>query len=142
MLQIFYQIPYIDLKTQSDEETTFYTILGYIGLNKIIVFGKDEQKNFIVIIGWAEMSLVLIKVLLIFLISIQIFIYSSQSFLEFYLGYIITKKSKIRRISYMNVFKFNNQRIEVMNRNIKLRQEMAKNMDKLEQTLKEWNFHS
>ena len=73
LLQIIYQNPYIDMKTQSDEESTFYTVLGYIGLNKIIVFGIDEEKNFSVDIGWAEMFLVLTKVLLYFLISLQIF---------------------------------------------------------------------
>jgi hypothetical protein len=46
LLQIIYQNPYIDMKTQSDEESTFYTVLGYIGLNKIIVFGIDEEKKF------------------------------------------------------------------------------------------------
>ena len=138
LLQIFYQIPYINSKKQSDEEGIVYVILGYIGLNKMLVFGKDEKENFIVIIGWAEMSLVLTKVLLFFLISIQIFIYSSQSFLEFYFGYILTKNSYLHRVSLMKVFKFNNKRIEVMNRNINLRKEMPKKMRKLEQTLEEW----
>ena len=139
LLQIIYQNPYIDMKTQSDEESTFYTVLGYIGLNKIIVFGIDEEKNFSVDIGWAEMFLVLTKVLLYFLISLQILIYSSQSFLEFYFGFIITKKSYFRRVKFMNVFKFNNKRIEVMDRTIKLRQDMSKKMKNLGITLQKWN---
>ena len=39
----------------------------------------------------------------------------------------------------MNVFKFNNKRIQVMDRAIKLRQDMAKKMEKLEKTLERWN---
>ena len=39
----------------------------------------------------------------------------------------------------MNVFKFNNKRIEVMERSIKLRQDMSKQMDKLQKTLQKWN---
>ena len=139
LLQIIYQNPYIDMKTQSDEESTFYTVLGYIGLNKIIAFGIDEEKNFSVDIGWAEMFLVLTKVLLYFLISLQILIYSSQSFLEFYFGFIITKNSYFRRVKFMNVFKFNNKRIEVMDRTIKLRQDMSKKMKNLGITLQKWN---
>ena len=139
MLQIFYQIPFVDTKTDSNEEnernSDFYTILGYIGLNKIIVFGIDEEGNFDVDIGWSEMFLVLAKVLLYFLMSLQILIYSSPNFLEYYFGYIITKDRNLKRSSLMNVFKFNNQRIEVMNSTIKLRQENAEKMIHLEKTL-------
>ena len=39
----------------------------------------------------------------------------------------------------MNVFKFNNKRIEVMGQSIKLRQDMSKEMDKLQKTLEKWN---
>ena len=142
MLQILYQIPFVDTKTESvseKEESNFYRILGYIGLNKIIIFGTDEENNFDVKIGWIEMFLVLAKVLLYLLMSLQILIYSSQSFLEYYLGYIITKDKNLKRASLMNVFRFNNERMEVMNSEIKLRQENAQKMVHLEKTLERWN---
>jgi len=39
----------------------------------------------------------------------------------------------------MNVFKFNNERVQIMNNSIKLRQDMSKDMDKLQKTLEKWN---
>ena len=141
LLQIFYQIPFVDTKTEGDEknESNFYTILGYIGLNKILVFGKDDEGNFEVLIGWEEMVLVLGKAILYLFMSFQILIYTSPNFLEYYLTYIITKNNNLRRVSLMNVFKFNNKRIEIMNQAIKLRQDMATKMENLEKTLEEWN---
>ena len=140
LLQIIYQIPFVDTRTESEEgdESTFYKILGYIGLNKILLFGIDDEGYFDVLIK-EEIALVIAKVLLFFFMSLQLLIYSSRNFSEYYLAYIITKKNKLRRASLMNVFKFNNKRIQVMDRAIKLRQDMAKKMEKLEKTLERWN---
>ena len=142
LLQIFYQIPFIDTRNESDTEkteSTFYKTLGYIGLNKILVFGKDSEGNFEVLIGGREMALVMTKVILYLFMSLQLLIYSSRNFIEYYLTYIITKDGIIRRVSLLNVFKFNNKRIEVMNRTVKLRQDMTEKMHQLEKTLERWN---
>ena len=140
LLQIIYQIPFVDTKKESDteDESTFYKILGYIGLNKILVFKTDSQGNFDVIIE-EEIALVIAKTFLYFLMSLQILIYSSRNFIEYYLAYIITKNSYLRRVSLMNVFKFNNKRVEVMDKAIALRQDMTKKLEDLEKTLVIWN---
>ena len=137
-LQILYQSP-LDSKEVSEEnkETTFYTILEIIGLNKILSFkNKDE---FEVIVDGDQMILVLSKAFIYLFMSFQILVYSSESFQEYYLSYIITKNNNLRRISLMNVFKFNNKRVEVMNKSIKLRLDMSKDMDRLQKTLEKWN---
>ena len=65
-------------------ESTFYKTLGYIGLNKILVFGKDSEGNFEVLIGGREMALVMTKVILYLFMSLQLLIYSSRNFIEYY----------------------------------------------------------
>ena len=52
---------------------------------------------------------------------------------------MLKRYNNLRRVSLMNVFKFNNKRIEIMNQAIKLRQDMATKMENLEKTLEEWN---
>ena len=54
--------------------------------------------------------------------------FSSQDFQEFYLSYLITKKDRIKRTQMMNVFIFNNKRIEEMNENVERRITMDKNI--------------
>jgi hypothetical protein len=138
LLQIIYQIPLIHSKKEEDIETKVYQILGYIGLNKILSFKEDKEGNLEVIIGGEEMALVLAKVVLYLLMSFQLLIYSSRNFIEYYLAYLITKKYNLKKASLMNVFKFNNKRIEEMNTAIKLRQDMAKKMENLKKDLDKW----
>ena len=136
LLQILYQIPFIDTRNENDNnQSNFYTILGYIGLNKILIFGKDDEGNFEANISGEEMVLVIGKALLYLFMSLQLMIYTSKSFLEYYLAYIITKNNNLRRVRLMNVFKFNNKRIEIMNESIQIRQDMAKKLENLEKTL-------
>ena len=139
-LQILYQSPYIDTKNNSDNtKTTIYTILEIIGLNKILSFDISETGDFDAIVDGEQMILVMAKAFIYLFMSLQVLVYSSQYFQEYYLSYIITKKQNLRIISLINVFRFNNKRIEVMEKSIKLRQEMSKEMEKLEKTLEKWN---
>ena len=131
-IQTLYQTPYIN---PSSETSNFYRILKIIGFNKIIDFGNNsEELN----IYPEQMILVLAKAFTHFFISIQILIYSSQDFQEYYLSYLLTKNINLRRISLMNVFRFNNKRIEVMGKSIKLRQEMENSMIILQKRLESW----
>ena len=139
-LQILYQSPYIDTKNVSDDsDSTLYKILEIIGLNKILSFDLTETGAFDAIVDGEQMILVMSKAFIYFFMSLQVLVYSSQNFQEYYLSYIITKNNNLRRISLMNVFKFNNKRIQVMERSILLRQEMSKKMEKLQKTLEKWN---
>ena len=138
-LQILFQSPYIDTKDASDDtKSTFYTILENIGLNKILSF-DFSQGVFDAIIDGEQMILVMAKAFIYLFMSLQILVYSSQNFQEYYLSYIITKNNNLRRISLMNVFKFNNKRIEVLENSIHNRQEMSKEIGDIENTLEKWN---
>ena len=131
-IQTLYQTPYINT---SSETSKFNRILKIIGFNKIIYFGDDSKD---LNISAEQMILVLAKAFTHFFISIQILIYSSQDFQEYYLSYLLTKNINLRRISLMNVFRFNNKRIQVMGKSIKLRQEMENSMIILQKRLESW----
>ena len=134
-IQTLYQTPYIN---PSSKANTFYTILKIIGFNKIINFGEDKDSANNFQIYSEQMILVLAKAFTHFFISIQILIYSSQDFQEYYLSYLLTKNINLRRIALMNVFRFNNERIKVMGKSIKLRQEMENSMTILQNRLESW----
>ena len=137
-IQILYQTPYINSDIDN-QNNSFFKILKFIGLNKILTFQKNEQSGYEVILDHDQLLLVLAKAFTYLFMSFQILVYSSQSFQEYYLSYIITKNNILRRISLMNVFKFNNNRIEAMNRSINLRQDMSKSMSALRNKLEQWN---
>ena len=112
----------------------FKKIERIIGLSEII---KYEEKN--VLINQEGLVLIFGKVITLFLINLQVLMFSSQDFQEFYLSYLITKKDRIKRTQMMNVYIFNNKRIEKMNENLERRVRMEKSMNSLEKTLEEWN---
>ena len=104
-IQTLYQTPYINPSTTNNN---FYNILKIIGFNKIINFGDNlNAKDFQIFPD--QMILVLAKAFTYFFMSIQILIYSSQDFQEYYLTYLLTKNINLRKISLMHVFRFNNQ---------------------------------
>ena len=141
-IQILYQSPYINSDAKDDEdEIDFGKVLQIIGLNKILTFKADPKNPDIydVILNLDQLFLVLAKALTYLFMSFQILVYSSQSFQEYYLSYIITKNNHLRRISLMNVFKFNNTRIEAMNSSINLRHDMSQSMNVLKKKLEQWN---
>ena len=138
-IQILYQAPYFDSKID---------FLEFIGLNKILTFEKQEIENeepgkieisYAVVLSFEQLFLVLAKAFTYLFMSFQILVYSSQSFQEYYLSYIISKNNILRRISLMNVFKFNNERIEAMNNSINLRHDMSQSMNILKSKLELWN---
>ena len=133
-IQTLYQTPYIN---PGEETNTLYIILKIIGFNKIIYFGENGKAEDFEIYP-EQMILVLAKAFTYFFMSIQIMIYSSQDFQEYYLTYLLTKSINLRRISLMNVFRFNNERIETMGKSISLRQEMQNSMILLEKRLESW----
>ena len=133
-IQTLYQTPYINPGSEMD---TFYIFLKIIGFNKIINFEENSAEKFK--ISLKQMILVFAKALTYFFMSIQILIYSSRDFQEYYLTYLLTKDNHLRKISLMNVFRFNNERIEVMKRSLRLRQEMTTSMIKLQKNLLSWS---
>ena len=134
-IQIIYQTPYFSINNvESVENGVLLKILNVIGFNKIINYGKKTIE-----IDSHQMILVIAKAISYFFMGLQILIYSSQDFQEKYLSYIITSKENLRRIKFMNVFRFNNKRIKTMNKSIKLREEMSLSMNYLQNILDTWN---
>ena len=130
-LQILYQNPFTSNET--GEKTVLYTILNIIGFNQIINYEKSTKDD--IVINTEQLILVFCKAITYFFIGIQILIYSSQKFQEYYLIYIITRKKNLKRKALMNAFRFNNKRIETMNQSIQLREDMPLNMEKLKKKL-------
>ena len=140
-IQILYQMPVFYIGNK--EKTTLDKILDIIGFNRIINYGEgddiDYKKNDEIEINIEQMILVFCKAFTYFFMGIQILIYSSQNFQEHYLVYIVTRKIDLKRKSLINAFRFNNKRIQVMNKSIELREEMSSNMDKLKGIIETWN---
>ena len=132
--QILYQSPFFESGNK---------VLEIIGFNKILNFTKVQEKSsddyYDITLDIEQLFLILAKAFTYLLMSFQVLVYSSQSFQEYYLSYIITKNNILRRISLMNVFKFNNNRIDAMNKSLNLRHDMAESMQSLAKVLNEWN---
>ena len=130
-LQLFIQNPIsINLRKYSMTEK----IEKIIGLTEIIKYENNNIK-----INSDGLTLIYVKVITLVLINLQVLMYSSKDFQEFYLTYLITKKDKIKKRQMMNTFKFNNKRVEKMNENILRRIRMENAMNSLEKTLEDWN---
>ena len=139
-LQILYQIPYFDREDGDKKE--FNTVLDIIGFNRIIDYRKgnntNSENNEDIQIFSDQMALVFCKAITYLFMGIQILIYSSQSFQEYYLVYLFTGKMNLRRKSLMNAFRFNNKRIITMEKSLKLREDMTVNMNNLMKLLEKW----
>ena len=136
LLQLIIQIP-INSKL-CEKYKTIESIEKILGLSQIINYNNYNNKVNITV-NEEGLRLIFGKIITLFLINLQVLMFSSQDFQEFYLSYLITKKDRIKRTQMMNVFIFNNKRIEKMNENISRRITMEKSMDLLEKTLEEWN---
>ena len=135
IIQLIAQIPALNFS----ENTIVNHILKSIGISTIIQFGGENKKVEDFKVKHEEMVLVYAKAFTFFIMSIQVVVYNSDSFQNFYLYYIFTKKDISRKMSLLNVFWFNNNRIEQMNKKLENRREMKKAMDSLEKTLEEWD---
>lgn len=137
-IQIIYQTPLFSINQKSDDENILIRILEIIGVNKVINYGeKEDFTNFE--IDSDSMILVIAKAITYFFMGLQILMYSSQYFQEHYLIYIITRKENLKRKSLMNVFRFNNRRINTMNSSLLIREEMSLSMNSLQKILDIWN---
>ena len=140
--QIIYQSPYFD----SEYIKGWIFLLQNIGLNKILIFQKEEGDNgqiiYNYIILFDKLFLVFAKAFIYLFMSIQILIYSSQTFQEYYLSYIITNNYTLGKKTLMNVFKFNNERLQTMKTSIVQRNEMFRSLNNLNYKLEQFNPNS
>jgi hypothetical protein len=140
--QIIYQSPFFDSENIKD----WIFILENIGLNKILIFKNQEGDNgqniYNYIILFDKLFLVFAKAFIYLFMSIQILIYSSQTFQEYYLSYIITNNYRLGKKTLMNVFKFNNERLQTMKKSIVERSEMFRSLNNLNYKLEQFNPNS
>ena len=127
--QLIIQIPYIYSESLS-KAGFFKSLADGIGLIRITNDKYEITNKFLLLFG---------KCFCLFCMCMQKVIYTSKSFNKFYLTYLIVKKDKSRIISLINTFRFNNERISVMNKSIKLKKDMEDLMKNLQEDLKEWN---
>ena len=131
--QLIIQIPYIFFENLSENDffKSLSDLLGLIRITNNNIKDNYEITN--------KIFLLLGKCFCFFCMCIQKVIYTSKSFNEFYLSYIIIKNEKSKIISLINTFRFNNERINTMNNSMKLKKDMEDLMNNLQEDLKEWN---
>ena len=133
-IQIIYQNPFIHQNL--GEKTILHKILNIIGFNQIINYEQSTDED--IAINNDQLILVFCKAFTYIFIGIQILIYSTQKFQEYYLIYIVTLKKNLKKKALINAFRFNNKRIETMNQSIQLREDMHLDMDNLLKILENW----
>ena len=107
-------------------------ILNTLGINKLIEFNNKVVKN------PNSFAYLIAKTLSFFFISLQILIYSSSSYIQFYFIYLLTLKVNQQKKAKINAFKFNNERLSVMNQSLSLKEEAYKTMNELQILLDDW----
>lgn len=127
--QLIIQIVYI-YSSDLNNSDLFKAISNGFGLIKIIDDNYELTYNIFLLLG---------KCLCFFMMCIQKVIYSSREFNEFYLSYLIIKNEKFVITSLINTFRFNNERIDIMNKSMSLKKDMEDLMKNLQKDLKEWN---
>ena len=139
-LQVINQIPYNisgqnskhkqDQEDEEDNQGIYINIISGLGLMKIIKKNLDLSTDGYLLLG---------KCVCLFCICLQNLIYSSNSFVKFYLSYLIVKDEKFKITSIINSFQFNNERIQAMEKSILLKKDMENSMNNLQKDLEEWN---
>ena len=108
-------------------------ILNILGINKLVDFKEDtvnkDQNSFAILIA---------KTVSYFFISLQILIYSSSDYIEYYFIYLLTLRVNRYKTAKINAFKFNNERIDVMNKSLSLKEEAYGTMNELQYLLEDW----
>ena len=131
-IQLIFQFPLINKHVTND-----LNLLDCLGIKLLILF-KDEITTNDFILQEKQQILVCIKAFTIVLINLQIIIYSSQGFKQFYFEYLIGLKQNIAKSSLINAYKYNNTLIEQMEKTIERRLSMYKTMDIVNDCLKDY----
>ena len=108
-------------------------IFNYSGINKLI-----EIEDNIIIKDKNSFAYLIAKTISFFFISLQILIYSSSDFIEYYFIYLLTLKVNRFKTAKINAFKFNNERIDVMTKSLSLKEEAYSTMNELQFLLEDW----
>ena len=108
-------------------------ILGVLGIKQLIIFrGKEVERID------ATFDFLLAKSISFFFISLQILIYSSVDFIEYYFIYLLTLRVNEYKMAKINAFKFNNERMDVMAQSLSLKEDAYNTMNELQCLLEDW----
>ena len=110
-----------------------YNILNILGVHTILIF---ENNN--IIKDSNSFAFLIAKAVSFFFISLQIIIYSSVDFIDYYFIYLLTLKVNRYKIAKINAFKFNNERIDVMVKSLSLKEEAYNTMNEIQYLLEDW----
>jgi len=111
-------------------------ILNNIGIYKLKseFYGKEQDQ-----INNSSIGFVLIKAITYFLLSVQVKIYASNDFKDFYLKYILKNNNLFVKKAIFNSFLHNNRLIEKMKKTIKSRESIDEFLQKLENQIAIWS---
>ena len=115
------------------DEGLISRILNTFGINKLLEFKDDE-----VIKHQDSFALLIAKTISYFFISLQILIYSSTDYIEYYFIYLLTLRVTRYKMAKINAFRFNNERIDVINKSLSLKEEAYSTMNEIQFLLEDW----
>ena len=129
LVQGVYQTPFVS----PNKNDLSYKIFDAVGFIQVVNF---EESNEITI----DQSIqVFSKAIIYLLISLQILIYESNHFKQYYLVYLLENKNEFKRHSIINSFKFNNQRVKIFKQSLHIRQRSDQAMEDLKRVIEELN---
>ena len=131
LIQALYQTPMLS----PDADSELYNVFNAIGFIKVIDFGEDDDKVTIYQVTIEVFS----KVMIYWLISIQILIFESKNFKKYYLVYVLEHEKEYNRNGLMNTFKFNNNRVKVFQESLEIRHKSAEAMNGLKILIQDLN---
>ena len=114
-------------------EGFIYKFLQIIGVNKLLTFEDNK-----IIKEDEYFSFLVAKAFTFFFINLQILIYSSYNFIEYYFIYLLTLRVNQHKIARINAFKFNNQRMKKMSKSLLLKEEANNTMNEIQYLLEDW----
>ena len=117
----------------SMKEGFYSQILEILGVKKLIIFNNDEVEE-----NEESFDYLLAKAFSFFFISLQILIYSSVDFIEYYFIYLLTLRVNEYKMAKINAFKFNNERMDVMAKSLSLKEDAFNTMNELQCLLEDW----
>ena len=110
-----------------------YKFLKNLGINKLF-----KIENNLVIKEDEYFSFLIAKSICFFFINLQILIYSSYDFIEYYFIYLLTLRVNQHKTAKINAFKFNNERMRKMSISLSLKEEANNTMNELQYLLEDW----
>ena len=129
LIQGVYQTPFVS----PNKDDLSYNIFDAIGFIQVVNF---EENNKIKI---DQNIQVFSKAIIYLFISLQILIYESNHFKQYYLVYLLENKNEFKRHSIINSFQFNNQRVKIFKQSLKIRQRSDQAMEDLKRVIEELN---